>query len=66
VVERALDLFEFLDMLPCAVANGLEVGDDRVERAMLTEEDAELERVLVHGRPDLLETGAQALFAGRS
>ena len=46
------------------VAYGLEIGDDGLERAVLAEEDAELERVLVHGRLHLLEAVAEPLLAG--
>src|SRR4051794_6930052 len=48
-------------MVPRTVANAFEVGDDSLERPVLTEEDAQLERVLVDRRDHLLEPVAQPL-----
>ena len=61
VVEGPLDLLELGEVLSRVVADGLEVGDDRLGRAVRAEEDAQLERVLVHGRVHLLEAVAQPL-----
>ena len=55
VVEGLFDLLELGEVLARAVANGLEIRDDRLERAVAAEEDPELERILVHRRLHLLE-----------
>jgi hypothetical protein len=61
VVEGLLDALELGEVLALLVAHALQVGDDRLAGPVPAVEDAQLERVAVDTRADLLEAGTQVL-----